>query len=295
MQKAEDEKPTLNNWIAEKAGNPWYEFGSGYDGVDPQSQRESLGKDQVKASEYGLANLKKVVPNLVAWTSEDGATYEELEEVYRELGYMWRGYISHVITNIGGVYETRKTADQSGVVYTAVPKGMQRYALKFLLDNAFSTPDWLLNDDLLDRIESNGAIDRVKNIQSRSLKSLLDQDRLIRLVEGQERNGNAAYSVTEMLNNLRVGLFSELYSYKSVDAYRRNIQRIYVEIAGNYIDALKEGEKDDIIISDIIALMRGELKQLSKDISKYGRNNEQLTAYHWEDLTARIEMILKTD
>lgn len=290
-----DEKATLDKWILDKAGNPWYEFGGGYDGVDPQSQRESLGKDQVKASEYGLANLKKVVPNLVAWTSEDGATYEELEEVYRELGYMWRGYIGHVITNIGGVYETRKTADQSGVLYTPVPKGIQRYALKFLLDHAFSTPTWMLDPKLLDRIESNGAIDRVKSIQSRSLSNLLDDDRLIRLVESEERYGNEAYAVTEMLTNLRKGLFSELYSYKSIDAYRRNIQRQYIQIAGEYIHALNDNKKGDIIISDIIALMRGELNQLNKDLVKYGRNSDQLTDYHWDDLEARIEKIMQAD
>jgi len=292
----EDEKATLDKWILEKADNPWYQFGGGYDGVDPQSQRESLGRDQVKASEYGLANLKKVVPNLVEWTSADGETYAELEEVYRELGYIWRRYIGHVITNIGGVYETRKTADQEGVLYTPVSKGMQRYALSFLLDHAFSTPDWLLNKNILDRIESNGAIDRVKSIQLYNLNSLLDEDRLVRMVEGEERFGNDAYSTIEFLTNLRKGLFSELYSYKRTDAYRRNLQREYVSIAGNYINELeKDDPENDIVISDVVALMRGELNQLSNDLRRYSKNNDQLTAYHWSDLSARINKILSED
>jgi hypothetical protein len=292
----EDEKATLDKWILEKADNPWYQFGGGYDGVDPQSQRESLGKDQVKASEYGLANLKKVVPNLVEWTSADGETYAELEEVYRELGYIWRRYVGHVTTNIGGVYETRKTADQEGVLYTPVPKGIQRYALSFLLDHAFTTPNWLLNKDILDRIESNGAIDRVKSIQLYNLNQLLDEDRLIRLVEAEERYGNEAYSVIEFLTNLRKGLFSELYTYKKADAYRRNIQREYVDIAGNYIHQLEaEDPENGILISDIISLMRGELKRLKSDLTRYGKNNDQLTAYHWDDLSARIDKILEND
>ncbi|GAB3337428.1 zinc-dependent metalloprotease [Marivirga atlantica] len=292
----EDEKATLDKWILEKADNPWYQFGGGYDGVDPQSQRESLGKDQVKASEYGLANLKKVVPNLVEWTSADGETYAELEEVYRELGYIWRRYVGHVTTNIGGVYETRKTADQEGVLYTPVPKGIQRYALSFLLDHAFTTPNWLLNKDILDRIESNGAIDRVKSIQLYNLNQLLDEDRLIRMVEAEERYGNDAYSVIEFLTNLRKGLFSELYSYKKTDAYRRNIQREYVEIAGNYIHHLEaEDPENGILISDIISLMRGELNRLKNDLTRYGKNNDQLTAYHWDDLSARIDKILAND
>jgi hypothetical protein len=292
----EDEKATLDKWILEKADNPWYQFGGGYDGVDPQSQRESLGKDQVKASEYGLANLKKVVPNLVEWTSADGETYAELEEVYRELGYIWRRYVGHVTTNIGGVYETRKTADQEGVLYTPVPKGIQRYALSFLLDHAFTTPNWLLNKDILDRIESNGAIDRIKSIQLYNLNQLLDEDRLIRLVEAEERYGNEAYSVIEFLTNLRKGLFSELYSYKKADAYRRNIQREYIDIAGNYIHQLEaEDPENGVLISDIISLMRGELNRLKTDLTRYGKNNDQLTAYHWDDLSARIDKILAND
>jgi hypothetical protein len=294
-QTSDEEKGTLDKWILDKADNPWYEFGSGYGGVDPQSQRESLGKDQVKASEYGLANLKKVVPNLVAWTSADGATYDELAEVYKELGYLWRGYIGHVITNIGGVHETRKTADQAGAIYTPVPKGMQRYALKFLLEEAFTTPIWLLDEQLMNKIESDGAIDRVKSIQLRSLTALMDKDRLIRMVEIQERYRTDAYAVTEMLTNLRKGLFSELYSSKNVDAYRRNIQRAYIEQAGGYILALKEEKRNEVVLSDVVALMRGELNQLSVDLAKSSGNKEQLTSYHWEDLAARIDLILKSN
>ncbi|MFQ3212581.1 MAG: hypothetical protein ACI9C9_000104 [Marivirga sp.] len=294
-QTSDEEKGTLDKWILDKADNPWYEFGSGYGGVDPQSQRESLGKDQVKASEYGLANLKKVVPNLVAWTSADGATYDELAEVYKELGYLWRGYIGHVITNIGGVHETRKTADQAGAIYTPVPKGMQRYALKFLLEEAFTTPIWLLDEQLMNKIESDGAIDRVKSIQLRSLTALMDKDRLIRMVEMQERYRTDAYAVTEMLTNLRKGLFSELYSSKNVDAYRRNIQRAYIEQAGGYILALKEEKRNEVVLSDVVALMRGELNQLSVDLAKSSGNKEQLTSYHWEDLAARIDLILKSN
>ncbi|MEE3148053.1 MAG: zinc-dependent metalloprotease, partial [Bacteroidota bacterium] len=113
---AEEEKPMLDQWILEKAGNPWYEFGSST-GVDPHSQTESLGDDNIKASLYGLANMKKVIPNLIDWTTKDGYGYDDLDEVYGELTRLWRGYVYHVITNVGGIYETRKTADQDGVVY----------------------------------------------------------------------------------------------------------------------------------------------------------------------------------
>ena len=286
----QDEKTTLDAWILEKAGDPMYEFGSGYGGYDPQSQTESLGKDQVKASEYGLANLKKVVPHLIEWTSTDGDGYDDLEEVYRELTYMWRGYINHVITNVGGVYETRKTTDQEGVVYTAVPKEKQEAAVQFLNEHAFTTPHWLLNQEILDRIEFAGAIERVQKLQDQAVTRLLEEERLKRMIENQQVNGTVAYTPLEMLNDVRKSIFEELYSSKAVDAYRRNLQRSYVDAAAAYVEALEEKKDEAIVQSDIIALMRGELQRLKRDINnRKNRVSDQLTRYHWNDLVARID------
>ena len=287
---AQEEKSTLDNWILEKAGDPIYEFGNGYSGADPQSQRESLGDDQIKASEYGIANLKKVVPNLVAWTSKDGYGYEDLAEVYRELGYMWRGYISHVITNVGGVYETRKTSDQSGAIYEPVPAKIQKGAVEFLNKEAFTTPDWMLDQDLLSRIESSEAVDRIQSLQTRALENLLEKDRLVRMIAAEEVNGNKAYTVIELMSDLRKGIFSELYNSSKTDSYKRNLQRSFVDIAASYVDELEERENDEILKSDIMALMRGELQKLKSDISRRKNNTgRDLTRYHWEDLIARID------
>lgn len=291
-----EEEEILDQWILEKAGNPVYEFGGGYDGVDPQSQRESLGADQVKASKYGLANLKKVVPNLVEWTSKKGEGYEELEEVYSELVRIWRGYVSHVVTNVGGVYETRKTADQEGVVYKPVPEEMQKKAMDFLLTHAFTTPHWLLNQEILNRIEATGAIERIQELQTRSLNYLLDEERLKRMISNEQENGNEAYTVLEMLNELQEGIFSELYNGKEVDAYRRNLQRSYVDRAIGYISKLEEEDAEDILKSDIIALMRGEMENLKDDLIRYrSRTNDTLSLYHWNDLIARINEGLELD
>jgi hypothetical protein len=291
----EEEKPILDKWILGKAGNPWYEFGSGYGVADPRANRESLGDDHVKASEYGLANLKKVVPNLVEWTAEDGQGYDELAEVYRELGYMWSGYIRHVTDNVGGIYETRKTSNQEGVVYEHVPAKIQREAVAFLNDHAFTNHEWLLNKGILQRIEDDGAIERVKSLQVRALSSLLDEDRIMRMVENESLNGADAYTVLNMMEDIRTGIFSELYKGQAVDAYRRNLQRTFVELASNQIAKLEAEEKrnSDVIISDVIPLMRAELIQLNTDIkSRRFRTSDRMSRIHWNDLSARIEKTL---
>ena len=285
-----EEKPVLDKWILEKAGDPVFEFGSGYGGFDPQSQRESLGDDQVKASLYGLANLKKVVPNLVEWTSKDGHGYDDLEEVYGELIGIWRRYMNHVVANIGGVYETRKTSDQEGAVYEPVPAEIQQEAVDFLKEQAFTTPTWLLNQEVLNRIEASGAIDRIQNLQTGVLEFLLEEDRLKRLVANQETNPDQAYSPVYLMNQVRESIFEELYQGREVDAYRRNLQRSYVKIAVDYIQQLKEEDMDEIVKSDIIPIMRGELQNLKRDINRHkSRASQGLSSFHWDDLTARID------
>ncbi|WP_416445138.1 zinc-dependent metalloprotease [Leeuwenhoekiella sp. A16] len=289
-ENPKDEKKTLDEWILAHAGDPIYEFGSSR-GVDPQSQTESLGDDQVKASEYGLANLKKVVPNLIQWTSKDGYGYDDLNEVYSELTNMWRGYIFHVITNVGGVYETRKTSDQEGVVYENVPESIQKNAVAFLNKNAFTTPEWLLDENILQRIETSEAIERIQNLQTRSLNYLLDNERINRMIANEQANGSSAYSAIEMLDDVRKGIFSELYTSKKVDAYRRNLQRAYVDTAVEYIKTLEAEDADDVTKSDVIALMRGELQQLKTDINRRkSAANDELSTYHYNDLLARINM-----
>ncbi|MFD2828047.1 zinc-dependent metalloprotease [Leeuwenhoekiella polynyae] len=291
----EAEKKTLDKWILEKAGNPWYEFGSSR-GIDPHSQTESLGDDNIKASTYGLANLKKVVPNLIGWTTKDGYGYDDLQEVYRELNYLWRGYVNHVITNVGGVYETIKTADQDGTVYEPVPKEIQKEAVDFLNENAFNTPEWLLDIEILNRIEASGAIDQVKSIQTYALNRLLDDSRISRMIENVQTNGAEAYSPVALMNDLRTGIFSELYRGQKTDAYRRNLQRTYVDIATNYLKNLEAGENQDLLISDVLPLMRGELSRLRRDINARKNNtSDTLTRYHYSDLIARIDAAFKAE
>ncbi len=161
----EDEVPVLNRWIEEKADDPIYRFASS-SGWDPSAQTEDLSDDPVQASTYGLMNLKRVVPNLIEWTSTPEKGYDDLQEIYGELVSQWARYAGHVATNVGGMYQSRKSSDQPGVLYTPVPKSYQKKAVDFVNEHVFSTPDWLLDKEILRRIEHAGALDRVISVQA---------------------------------------------------------------------------------------------------------------------------------
>ena len=108
----EEEKSILKSWIIEKANDLKYRFGSA--GIDPSSQTEDLGDDAVKASEYGIANLKRIMPKLMEWTTKDGETYNELGYMYGQVLGQFGRYMGHVSNNIGGIYQYYKTSDQDG-------------------------------------------------------------------------------------------------------------------------------------------------------------------------------------
>jgi hypothetical protein len=285
----EAEKPTLNSWIREKAGDPMYLFGGG-NSFDPSSQTESVGDDPVKASTYGLANLKIVAPNLAKWTATDGEGYGDLEELYGELIGVWSRFANHVVTNIGGVYEEYKTTDQEGVTYTPTAKAEQVKSMKFLNENVFTTPDWLLQKEILRNIEPSGAVSAISSLQSRLLSSVLRMDRLERMIENEALNGFDAYSMTQMLSDLRKGIWSELSGSKDIDAFRRNLQRAHVERLASLMT------QDEKHRSDISAAARAELKVIQSSVrSASSRYSAGIVQNHLRDIDALVDSLLDSE
>lgn len=296
------EKPMLDKWIKEKNGDPVYLFGAGYGDFDPTSQTEGIGDDPVKASYYGLSNLKIVSENLIDWTTENDQNYDNLEELYGELISVWSRYIGHVTTNIGGVTETLKTYDQAGLVYQPVDKKDQKRAMKFLVEEAFKTPEWLVRKEILRRIEHAGALERIRSLQTRHLNDLLSFEIIQRLIEAEEFPGADTYTAINMMDDLQNGVWSELNRNNAIDAYRRSLQKAYVErleylmteeqrpISGrwkNYVIRIEVNAEQ----SDVRSLARAKLVELRNKIRK-SRVSDKMTAYHLNDMEARINHIL---
>lgn len=293
-----EEKPILDQWILEHAGDPLYRFGAQqWSVVDPSSQTEDLGDDAVKASNYGIENLKRIIPNLISWTSEDGKDYDDLETLYDQVLTQFNRYMGHVSNNIGGVYQYNKTYDQEGAVFIPVPKERQEESMQFLQDQLFTTPEWMIDNNILNKIENNGNVERIRGLQVRTLENVLDFGRLGRMIENETLNGKEAYTLTEMMNDLRSGIFSELRSGKKIDTYRRNLQRAYVDRLEHLLTEEQSGRRNatsvNVSQSDIRAIARAELNTLKRSVrSAIGRTGDTLSRYHLQDLMERIDLIL---
>jgi len=296
---AKEEKKTLDKWIRDNENSLMHRFGSA--GIDPSSQTEDLGDDAVKASEYGILNLKRIVPNLTKWTSEDGKDYSDLQTMYGQVLTQFNRYMGHVSSNIGGVYQYYKTYDQEGPVYTHVKKSHQKKCMNFLNDQLFDTPTWMIDNNILNKIEFAGITNRIRSTQSRTLNSILDFGKMARLIENEAINGKTAYTLIDMMSDLKKGIWKELYSNKKIDVYRRNLQLAYLDRISyimneeqGSIPSWARGRVTSVKVSqsDIRTIAVGQLLELRKDIKKHKNRSDQMTKMHLDMAMAKINKIL---
>lgn len=302
----EDELATLDQWILEKQADPVYRYGRQGNSYDPTAQSEDLGDNSMKASEYGIANLKRIMPNLMEWTAEPEKPYkdfDDLEEMYGQVITQFNRYMGHVKTNVGGVAEVYRAVGQDLPVYTHTAKETQKSAVAFLNKELFTTPEWMMQDDIFARTEDFGALERIRGVQANTLNAVLDMGRLGRVIENEALNGDEAYKITELFDDLRKGIWSELPSGKTIDVHRRALQRAYIERMeylmtsdGPDIPAAFRryvGTQINASLSDIRPMARGELKILQRDIrSAIARTSDRMSKLHLEDALERVNAIL---
>ncbi len=303
-QSSDEERETLNAWVIERADNPLYFYGRQGPRVDPRSQNEDLGDNAIKASNYGIANLKVILDELINWTAEDAKDYGDLNELYGQIATQWNRYIGHVAANVGGHYENFKTYDQEGIVYSPVPSDVQRDAMEWLSREAFASPNWILNNEILRRIEGVGAMDRIRRYQVGAVNTLLNPIRIGRLMETEAlAQEEEVYTFSDLLSDLRDGIWTELPRATTIGPFRRNLQRGHVE----RLEYLMTEEAPsvpsfyvsfgmapvDVSQSDIRPYVRGELKSLKTAVDRAARRTaDRMTRLHLEDISVRIEDIL---
>ena len=290
---AEADRKVLNRWYLEKAaGNPRLRFLTESSSYDPRAQNEDLGDNSMLASEYGIKNLKRILPKVVEWTKEEAKDYDRAEELYVNVVGQYSRYIGHVAKWVGGVFETPKTTDQDGTVYEAAPAAMQRDAVAFLNRQLFQTPGWLLDTAILQLIRPDNGVGSIARLQESTLNSLLSSSRLQRMLEYEPVAKNA-YTTAELFDDLRNGIWSEVRSSQPVSMYRRNLQKIFVE---KMIDLYRPGQgspANDLRKTDVPSLALSTLMQLQTEAQAgYRAYNDTASRSHFLDCANRIESAL---
>ncbi|MGH7477770.1 MAG: zinc-dependent metalloprotease, partial [Longimicrobiales bacterium] len=296
----ESEKATLNGWIVSRADDPVYRYlpQSASTAGDPRAQTEDLGDDAVAASGYGIANLRRVIGNLLDWTTDPGRDYADLEELYGELVAQWSRYAGHVANLIGGVHVDLKTADQPGAVYDGVPRARQEQAIAFLAREVFEAPTWLNELEILSRIGGSG-FEQLSRRQAAVLATLLDARRLARMAD-LEVSQPGAYPLAAYLGDLRDAVWGAL-AVTARDPYRRALQRAYIEELEQLMTEEPEGMSflgpaPDVSRSDIRPLARAQLRGLRAAAqTATAQTPAGIARAHLEDIVDRIDRILEVE
>jgi hypothetical protein len=300
-----EEKALLNAMTKQAYKDNRLHFGTEISPYDPRYQTEDLSDNAMKASEYGIKNLKRILPNLIEWSKEDGESYKELDEIYANLVGQYRRYLGHVIKNIGGIYDTPTTYDMEGPAFTAVPKATQKDAIVFLNAQLFKTPVWLLDQNILSKIKPETGVEAVKALQEYALTSLFAGDRAVRLMETGTSASN--FTLDDLFTDLENGIWSEVKTGKAIDLYRRNLQKVYAE---KLISLLKPGKVNvqsvpvgitygfstrvvELEKTDLPSIARAHLESLKTSIQGAAtKSTDKITKYHLQDVLQRIRVAL---
>ncbi len=237
---ADDEKGTLDTWAREQDKTPWFRFSTANaGGSDPGELTEAVGDaDAVKSTALGVKNLQRVSKMLLTATAtKEGEPYDDLSELYGRMLGQWTLEMNHVVALVGGFQSQQKNIGQQGVVYSPVPKERQSGAVAFLSQNAFATPKWMIDKEIVRRIEPIGTISRISNAQRSILSNLFSTPRFARLVEQETLDGASSYAPAEFLTAVRRGIWQELDTPRvTVDAYRRQLQRNYLDLVNTKLN-----------------------------------------------------------
>ena len=283
-----EDRKVVTNWIVDSLkANPRLWFGGEGLNFDARCQSEDVGDNSVKASEYGIKNLKYVMAHLPEWTKEENNLYSgNLQSMYVQVMNQYFRYVKHVTSNIGSVYETWKTVEQPGDIYSSSPKARQKEAVEFLQKEVFTTPEWLLDDNILNKISSPVRIGSVSRAQSIALDLIVNDRVLSTLLKMEDRYGKEnSYTLIEFLDNLQAAIWSELKTGKPVDIFRRGVQKNYV---ANLFAVMDETEEGKNLIGMLLGVPEENLPiTMHSDLGSY-------IGLHLKNLRAEILKVIPT-
>ena len=303
----DEERPTLDQWARVQDTIPWYRFSENNEG-GYGTLNEAVGDaDPVKSTALGFKNLRRVVGYVATVATKPGEDNDDLKELYDRTVGQWATEAGHVATIVGGEAVQYKSGSQPGAVYIPLSRARQQEAMRFINDNVFQTPSYLIQPAIARRIEASGMIARITNAQTRVLTAMLNDGKLNRLIENEALASSRtdAYSLADMLDDLKRGVWSELYGTRvTIDPYRRTLQNQFLSQFDAKINPPPAPSTPAPIfpgftppaplLQDARNQLRGELVSLGGDIRRaLVRVTDRETRLHLEGAEHQIGEILE--
>ena len=294
FQTPEDEVAFSNQSIIEKLKTDVrYTFGTESDPNDPRNQSEDLGDDSMLASLYGIKNLKRIVPQILTWSYEPNKSYAGAGEIYSGVVSQFNRYLGHVTKNVAGIYSNSITVEQTDeIAREFVPANIQKRAIAFLNEQLFTTPEWLIDRQLMEKAKIL-PVNVICSLQSGVLARLINKNTLDKMSENEILNGKKAYTSAQMFNDLKKVIWSNL---GQSDIYKRNMQKAYVENLINLLDKKGNADKNASgkrpAYSEAPAIAHGQLTELKRLVTSAASMTSGTAKGHYQNLITLIDNAL---
>lgn len=294
FQTPEDEVAFSNQSIIKKLKTDVrYTFGTESDPNDPRNQSEDLGDDSMLASLYGIKNLKRIVPQILTWSYEPNKSYAGAGEIYSRVVSQFNRYLGHVTKNVAGIYSNSITVEQTDeIAREFVPANIQKRAIAFLNEQLFTTPEWLIDRQLMEKAKIL-PVNVICSLQSGVLARLINKNTLDKMSENEILNGKKAYTSAQMFNDLKKVIWSNL---GQSDIYKRNMQKAYVENLINLLDKKGNADKNASgkrpAYSEAPAIAHGQLTELKRLTTSAASMTSGTAKGHYQNLITLIDTAL---
>ena len=256
-------------------------------GQDPRSQTEDLGDNQMRANEYGIKNLKRMMQNIEKWTAQPDDQYRDLDEMHRAVRAQYQRYINHVQKYIGGRY-TNKTPGQRANDY--VSRDLQHEAMQWIDRNVMDAPLWLYPKSVVDKVGTDYA-DEIRNRQQTMLAMLLSPNMIFN-VHNAALRAASPYTVEEYLDDTFAMVWKPLTDQsEEQNDFRRHLQRAYIDFIGSGLNPVTDQGKTSSANST--AAQRSDaVLYLEQHLDKVEQHVQSQSATpHTKNLLLRIKKI----
>lgn len=259
-------------------------------GRDPRSQSEDLGDNQMRANDYGLKNLQRVMAHIEEWTAQPDGQYDDLSFIHRAVRSQYQRYVNHVQKYLFSKYVNNAPGEKP---YDIVPRDLQREAVDWLSRNVMEAPMWLYPKSVVSKLGVDYA-DEIRNRQQTLIAMLLSPNAILNLM-GDQFISDKAYPVEEYFDDIFEMVWKPLTDKdEEQNSFRRLQQRSYVDFLGV---ALNGGSGADGINtslatrSDAILYIAQHLDKVENYLQNVSQQQSALNALHYKDLLLRVKKI----
>lgn len=278
-----DEAKMLKNWVSQKRKDPKFFYFAEGDFSDPRVQSEDMGSNAMQAGALGIKNLKVIMQNLDLWLEkDDDEHYTLMRKMHSAVASRYNEYLTHVLKNIGGRYADQALPIEEKPNYQPVSRALQKEAMAFINQYYLQEPTWLFPERITDktRFTFSGQVaadyDAFLGKVFFKFSALSRNERIV---------GAQPYTVSEFFDDLYQGLFLDLEDSTPISAYRKMLQRTYVNklLSTIYNPATYE--------NDVALLLKQQVGKMKKSC-ELGLQRKTDTSSK-EHLSAILAMILQ--